>query len=207
MLSKRFFLTSGLFLIAGYLMLFIVDDYGYKVIAKLVIIASLIVPATAVVIQKITGVSNSKTLLANVMLLYVTITVVTFSAEFFVRFLFSDITTTNDNSSYFARKWKDTNKPTINSLGYREREISKQKPIGVYRIAVVGDSFTYGQGIAENDRFSRVIERRLNGTKNSYQVYNFGIPGANTVDQIGFLDDVFKIESDFILLQWYVNDV
>ncbi len=51
------------------------------------------------------------------------------------------------------------------------------------------------------------IERRLNDKKNSYRVYNFGISGAETVDHIGFLDDIFKIEPDFIILQWFVNDV
>ena len=207
MLNKRFFLISGLFLIAGYLVLFAVDDRGYKVVAKLVIIASLIVPATAVAIQKMTGVSNTKIILTNVMLLYSTVIVLTITAEYFVRFFYSDITTTNDNSSYFARNWREANKPTINSLGFREREISEQKPSGVYRIAVVGDSFTYGQGINDSDRFSSIIERRLNNIGNRYEVYNFGKPGAETIDHIQFLDEVFKISPDFVLLQWFVNDV
>ena len=207
MLSKRFFLTSVFFFIAALLMLFIVDEKGYKFFAKFVLFASLVVPVTAIVMQKTIGVSKSKALLANVLLLCVTVTVVLATAEFFVRFLFADITTTADNTSYFALKWKKTNKPSLNSLGFREREISKQKPTGVYRIAVVGDSLTYGQGIAEQDRFSRMIERRLNGGKINYQVYNFGIPGAETIDHIGFLDDVFEIDPDFILLQWYSNDV
>ncbi len=200
-------MTSVLFFIAAILMLFVVDNKGYKFFVKFVLFASLVVPMTVVVMQKTLGTSKSKALLANVLLLCVAVSVVFITAEFFVRFMFADITTTGDNTSYFARKWRKTNKPSLNSLGFREREISKQKPIGVYRIAVVGDSFTYGQGIAENDRFSSIIERRLNGKNNSYQVYNFGIPGAETVDHIGFLNEIFEIDPDFILLQWFINDV
>ena len=207
MLSKRFFLTSVFFFIAALLILFVVDENGYKFFARFVLFASLVVPVTVVVVQKTIGASKSKALLANVLLLCITVTIVFVAAEFFVRLLFADITTTADNASYFSLKWKKTNKPSFNSLGFREREISRHKSADIYRIAVVGDSLTYGQGIAEQDRFSRMIERRLNGKQNSYQVYNFGIPGAETIDHIGFLDDVFEIDPDFILLQWYSNDV
>ncbi len=207
MLNKKFFLISALFFIVALLMLFAVDEKGYKFLAKFVLFTSLLVPITAVVLQKTIGVSKSKALLANGLLLLVSITIVLVMAEFFVRFLYADITTTADNTSYFALKWKKTNKPSLNSLGFREREISAQKPDDVYRIAVVGDSLTYGQGIAEQDRFSRLIEQKLKGDTIAYQVYNFGIPGAETVDHISFLDDIFKIDPDFILLQWFTNDV
>ena len=197
MLNKRVVFPSVFFFLAALLTLFVTEHGIYLFIAKLILLASLII-----LVAEASGVS-----IGNLLLLGVSILLVLVMAEVFVRILFDDITTTGDNSSYFARKWKETNKPSVNSLGYREREISVQKPAGVYRIAVVGDSLTYGQGIAEQDRFSRLMERRLNGGKISYQVYNFGIPGAETIDHIRFLEDVFKIDPDFVLLQWYTNDV
>jgi hypothetical protein len=72
---------------------------------------------------------------------------------------------------------------------------------------VIGDSFAYGQGIPKEARFSEIIERRLNDKNNSYEVFNFGKPGAETIDHIRFLDDVFEVKPDFILLQWLPNDV
>ena len=202
MLNKRVIFPSLFFFLAALLILFITEHGVYLFIAKLVLLVSLIILVTELILRKVSGVS-----VGNLLLLGVTMLLVLVMAEVFIRILFDDITTTDDNASYFARKWKETSKPSVNSLGFREREISMQKPADVYRIAVVGDSLTYGQGIAEQDRFSRMIERTLNGGKISYQVYNFGIPGAETIDHIRFLEDVFKIDPDFILLQWFTNDV
>jgi len=143
----------------------------------------------------------------NLLLLAVTVSVVLLMAEFFVRILFQDITTTSDNTSYFAVKWKAENKLSVNRFGYREREIDLQKPSGIYRVAVVGDSLSYGQGITEGQRFSNIIEKKLNTGSIKYQVLNFARPGAETVDHIRFLEDVFKTDPDFILLQWFTNDV
>ncbi len=123
-----------------------------------------------------------------------------------VRYAFREVTTTADNSSYFARRWKEHH-VRLNDWGYREREFSAEKPTGVYRIAVVGDSLTYGQGIAEQDRFSNLIELRLNRSASDYEVLNFGRPGAETVDHLAVIGTIVgKVRPDFILLQWYVND-
>jgi hypothetical protein len=78
----------------------------------------------------------------------------------------------------------------------------------VYRIAVIGDSITYGQGIQEHDRFTNVLEQQLCSQSTRYEVLNFGRPGAETVDHLDFLQSiVLNTEPDFILLQWYINDV
>jgi len=49
-----------------------------------------------------------------------------------------------------------------NSFGLRSPETTLAKPEGVYRILVLGDSFTEGWGVADNETFSRVLEKRLN---------------------------------------------
>lgn len=83
-----------------------------------------------------------------------------------------------------------------------------RKAADTYRIVVIGDSFTYGQGIIEDARFTNIVQYRLNTQQANYEVLNFGRPGAETIDHIGFLDQyIFKLNPDFILLQWFVNDV
>jgi len=109
--------------------------------------------------------------------------------ELVVRVALSDVTTTNDNSSYFSIGGRQMNPPRKNSLGFREREIVATKTPGKYRIAVIGDSYTYGQGIAEEQRYTNIVEAHLNSSSRSYEVLNFGRPGAETVDHIEFLQN------------------
>jgi hypothetical protein len=50
----------------------------------------------------------------------------------------------------------------INSDGLRDTEHSLQKPAGVYRIALLGDSATEGLQVALKDTYGKVLERMLN---------------------------------------------
>ncbi|MDH3284004.1 MAG: SGNH/GDSL hydrolase family protein, partial [Acidobacteriota bacterium] len=129
------------------------------------------------------------------------------AVEFAVRHAYRDVTTTGDNTSYFAQRWRHEHPPVLNALGFREREISERPPPGTYRIAVAGDSFTYGQGILEEDRLTNIVERRLNHSGPRYEVLNFGVPGAETVDHLDILETILTVAPDFVLLQWFVNDV
>lgn len=96
----------------------------------------------------------------------------------------------------------------LNSWGFRERQFDLEKGIGVHRIAVVGDSFTFGQGVDEGARFSNLIGQRLSGREGKYEVLNFGRAGAETVDHVKFLaHPVLPADPNFVLLQWFVNDV
>ncbi|HEB87124.1 MAG TPA: SGNH/GDSL hydrolase family protein, partial [Gammaproteobacteria bacterium] len=129
-------------------------------------------------------------------------------AEFGVRFAYRDVTTTADNESYFSDRWHENVR--YNSLGFREREFDTDKSPGTYRIAVIGDSFAYGQGIEEQERFSNLLENWLNeqSADREYEVLNFARPGYETLDEIDVLEKtVLRINPDFVLLQWYINDV
>ena len=75
---------------------------------------------------------------------------------------------------------------SLNELGYWERElpdIQAEKDDRI-RIAVVGDSFAFGQGVKGTEfRFSNQLERPLNEDGISADVYNFGKPGASTASE------------------------
>jgi len=90
----------------------------------------------------------------------------------------------------------------VNSLGFREREI-EPKPPDVYRIVVVGDSYTWGQGVPQDERFSNVLGTMLGP---HYEVLNFGFPGHMLPEHLAELDVVLKLSPDFVLLQLYINN-
>jgi len=134
-----------------------------------------------------------------------TIAVSIAAAEPMTRFLFRDVTTSSDNGGYFTRRWFRMGTVRTNSSGFREREFSAAKPAGVYRIAVVGDSFTYGNGVRQEDRYSDLLQARL---PSNFEVLNFGTPGANTPEHRTLVEHLVPgIHPDFVLLQWYINDM
>ncbi|MDP1946735.1 MAG: SGNH/GDSL hydrolase family protein [Nitrospirota bacterium] len=94
-------------------------------------------------------------------------------------------------------------------MGYREREFDRAKQLGVYRIAFIGDSFAFGQGIAERERISNILEAELRQERSGVEVLNFGRPGYNTADEVRVLrtEVLPTVAPDFVLLQWYFNDV
>jgi len=146
-----------------------------------------------------------KSLLKNLVLLGVTTLVCIVVGEFAARFALRDITTTADNRSYFALKWKQAN-VRLNSLGYRDKE-PEPAQAGTYRIAFIGDSYTFGQGIPEDARMSNILERELR-QRRDVQVINLGNAGNNTMHEVGVLKmAIAKLKPNFVLLQWFVNDV
>ena len=82
------------------------------------------------------------------------------------------------------------------------------KPKGTYRIAVIGDSLTWGNGVLRGERFGDLLQARLGQRSDlTYQVLNFGMAGWDTVHELEVLRTlVLKASPDFVLLQWYVND-
>jgi lysophospholipase L1-like esterase len=122
------------------------------------------------------------------------------AAEGLIRYLFRDVRSSADGRTYFARH--NGVPVTINQLGFREREVGPKAP-DRYRIAVVGDSLTWGQGLEPRERFSDVLERSL-GSR--YEVLNFGIPGNNMPEHLQVLERALVVSPDFVLLQLYIND-
>lgn len=138
-------------------------------------------------------------------LLTVTLIAVAITAEFMTRFIFRDVTTSSDNGGYFSRRWYRTDVVHLNNAGFRGRPFAPVKPDGVYRIAIVGDSFTYGNGVRQEDRYSDLMQAQL---PSHVEVLNFGVAGANTPEHHQLVQHLLQdVHPDFILVQWFVNDV
>jgi lysophospholipase L1-like esterase len=122
-------------------------------------------------------------------------------AEYFARFQFRRARTSGNAGDYIARSSAWSPGPS-NSLGFRDREVPP-KAAARYRIVVVGDSFTWGQGIEREERFSNLIEQFL-GPR--YEVFNFGIPGDDMPEHLTRLTQALAVSPDYVLLQLYIND-
>lgn len=141
----------------------------------------------------------------RILLLIFTFALMLPAAEFATRLLFKDVTTSADSGGYFSRRWGRIDAFRLNAAGFRERDFTDAKAPGTYRIAVVGDSFTYGNGIRQQYRYSDVLQAHLPA---HIEVLNFGLAGANTPAHRRTIDRLLpNIHPDFVLLQWYINDV
>jgi hypothetical protein len=64
----------------------------------------------------------------------------------------------------------------INALGLRERELPVEGP-GERRVLVLGDSFTFGDGVKAEEAYPRRIEAELEAAGSGLRVVNAGVPG------------------------------
>jgi hypothetical protein len=65
-----------------------------------------------------------------------------------------------------------------NSAGFRDVEHAVEKPAGVKRIGVLGDSVTEGSGVRPDALFSKYVQA-LFGSK--YEIINLGMSGLGSV--------------------------
>jgi hypothetical protein len=126
------------------------------------------------------------------------------SAEAAARWMFRHVTASADGGGYFSRH-ASLGDAQYNERGFRERNFSNDKPPGVYRIAVIGDSFTHGNGLDASQRYTNLMDRWL---PDRFEVLNFGLAGSNTPQHLDNLRaSVLPAHPDFVLLQWFVNDI
>jgi len=95
-----------------------------------------------------------------------------------------------------------------NSDGLRDREFTKPKPAGVYRMLILGDSFAWGIGLDVEEALPKRLERDLAGLPHPVEVVNGAIPGFNTTQELRLLRNKgLSYEPDFLLLLYNMNDI
>lgn len=132
-----------------------------------------------------------------------------FAFEQFARWYYRDILSTSHGRDYFYYKSYPMFRTERNNLRFRGGDIHIRTD-GTYRVIVLGDSLTWGQGIFPyTSRFpeltEQLFEQRYPGT--DIEVINLGVPGQNLEEHIHFLSFVLELKPDFVLYQWYVNDM
>ena len=100
-------------------------------------------------------------------------------------------------------------KAVISEQGLNDRYFPLKKPDRVYRIAIVGDSTSFGWKVRRKDRFPKVLEEMLNNSgRGQFEVINFSVPGYNTAQEYELIKEkVITFEPDMVILFFCGNDV
>ena len=95
-----------------------------------------------------------------------------------------------------------------NSETIQDYPFLAEKPKDVYRIAVIGDSFTFASRMQFTDAFPKKLEQLLNlsGTNKRVEVINYGVPGYSTDHEIATTRKALEHKADLVILQVTLND-
>jgi lysophospholipase L1-like esterase len=104
----------------------------------------------------------------------------------------------------------DVSDPKINQFGMRDHPYELVASEGVRRIAAIGDSVTFGLGVALENTYSKKLESALNREateRHGFQVMNFGISGYSTETEL----ELFKLKArpfkpDVVVVGYVMND-
>lgn len=84
----------------------------------------------------------------------------------------------------------------INSKGLRDSEMNYEKPPGIFRIVLLGDSNTFGHGVPAEKHFSTLLERRFPNV----EVVNMGVGGYGVDQELLYLQqEGFRYNPDLVL--------
>jgi lysophospholipase L1-like esterase len=94
---------------------------------------------------------------------------------------------------------------SINAWGFRGLDARTHRP-PARSIAILGDSFTFGIGVDDEEVFTHLLNRRLLG---SHRVYNFSVPGYSTDQELLLAErQVLGTRPDVLVLVVYLaNDL
>lgn len=95
-----------------------------------------------------------------------------------------------------------------NSAGLRDVDEVSDDP-NAFRILALGDSFTYGYYVHNEEAWPSRLEETLNQRLESrFQVFNAGVPGFTIVDELDYLREKgMALHPDLVVIGFYTNDV
>lgn len=101
----------------------------------------------------------------------------------------------------------------MNNLGLRGRDISPKKESGTYRIVMLGDSFTGGRGVRDDETFAVLVERSLNeadaaGAGRTVEVVNAGVNSYSPIlSYLQLARQLPPLEPDLVVLTFDMGDL
>jgi lysophospholipase L1-like esterase len=99
---------------------------------------------------------------------------------------------------------------TTNSYGLRDEEFTLKPLPGVLRILCLGDSLTFGNGVAVSETYPKRLEAILNASSGrlGYQVINAGVPAYDTWQEVAYLrQHGLALDPALVIVGFYANDI
>jgi hypothetical protein len=89
-----------------------------------------------------------------------------------------------------------------------DQDYAYDKPADTIRIVSLGDSFTIGYEVHEEESFSRVLEQGLGKAGVKAEVLNCGVSGYSNAEALLYLErELLKYDPDIVVLSFFVNDL
>lgn len=100
----------------------------------------------------------------------------------------------------------------VNNLGIRGKDRSFEKPPNHFRILTLGDSFTMGKGVEDNQTFSAQLEKSLNQNKGCVstviEVLNGGVDSYSPIlSYLQLSTDLAPLNPDAIVFNLDISDL
>ncbi len=99
---------------------------------------------------------------------------------------------------------------TTSDAGYRGRDVAIPKPAEAHRILGIGDSYMFGQGVADHETYLAQLPGLLEvaGPGRSTETVNLAVPGFNTAMEVEILRARGPmLQPDLILIEIVGNDL
>ncbi len=99
---------------------------------------------------------------------------------------------------------------STNSFGLRSPEVAVPKPHGTFRILMLGDSFTFGLRVREDEVFARQLEQRLRARLPSVpvEVVNAGVISyCPLLEYLQYRHHLHSLDPDVVVLNFDMSDV
>lgn len=96
---------------------------------------------------------------------------------------------------------------TTNMAGFRDDHWIFNDLEDTYRILIVGDSFTFGNGVNQDEIFSAHLERMLERDNRKFNVLNASAGGWNINEVVGFVQqEASSLQPDCPIYAFFYND-
>ena len=114
----------------------------------------------------------------------------------------------SERAAWFSRRYDRLWEQNV--FGFRSRHESVSRKSGVFRVLALGDSFTWGDAVAQSDSLwpallEAEVQNQLPGR--DVEVINMGQRGSTTANEAELLRRVgWQFQPDLVLIQWFLND-
>ena len=99
----------------------------------------------------------------------------------------------------------------VNAHGMRGVDVIDEKPAGTYRILMLGDSFTMGKGVGDDETFSVRLQKALNGggrtCGRTIEVLNGGVDSYAPILSFIELKELQSLKPDLVVENLDVSDL